>query len=165
MKKAFGLSLALILILLFSVSCGISQDKYDKVNSSLAAAQVQIQKLQGDITAKDASLAAAQAQIQKLQGDITAKDTTLKAANDKMGKAKAEVEIFNAIFIPAMTGELNNMSEAEGTKLFLGLRDKVVAIGDPLLTTKIQAVIDSGSNEATLAFFQYLLEDIARTVQ
>ncbi len=60
MKKALSSGLALIMVLLilpFLVSCsGISQEKYDKANSDLAAAQAQIQKLQGDLTAKDAEL-------------------------------------------------------------------------------------------------------------
>lgn len=145
MKKAFGLVLALIIILLFSVSCGISQDKYDKVNSDLAAAQVQIQKLQSDITTKDA---------------------TLKAANDKLAKAKNEIGVLNTIFIPAMAGELNNKTQSELMTVFLGWRDKVNTIGDPVLTAKFQAIVDTaGNEETTMAFFQYLLEDIARAVQ
>jgi hypothetical protein len=153
MKKAFGLVLALILILLLSASCGIAQDKYDKVTSDLTAAQVQIQKVQGDLAAKNT--------------ELSTKASELKAAQDKLGKAKAEVEIFNAIFIPAMSGELNNMSEAEGINLFFNLRDKVKAIGDPTLTAKLQAVIDSGSSDETviLPFFVYLLEDISRALE
>ena len=145
MKKAFGLGLALILILLLSVSCGISQDKYDKVTSDLAAAQVQ---------------------IQKLQGDLTAKDTEFKAANDKLAKAKNEINVLNTIFIPAITGEFNNKTQTEMLTVFLGWRDKVNTIGDSALTAKFQAIIDSsGSEEATMAFFQYLFEDIAKTLQ
>jgi len=150
MKKGISLGLALIMVVLlfpFLISCssGISQDKYDKVNADLTAAQVQIQKLQGDITTKDA---------------------TLKSANDKLAKAKNEINVLNTIFIPALTGELNNKTQSEMMTVFLGWRDKVNTFGDPALTAKFQAIIDSSGGEAaTMAFFQYILEDIAKTLQ
>ena len=149
MKKTLISGLALIMmvmVLTFPVSCsGISQEKYDKMNSDLAAAQ---------------------AQIQKLQGDLTAKDTELKATNEKLGKARNEIDVLNAIFIPAIKGELNNKTQDEMTNMFLVWRDKVNTIGDPTLTAKFQAIMDSGGgNEASMAFFQYLLEDIEKTLQ
>jgi outer membrane murein-binding lipoprotein Lpp len=149
MKKVFSSGLAIIMVVLvlpFLVSCsGISQEKYDKVNSDLAAAQ---------------------AQIQKLQGDLTAKDTELKATNGKLGKARNEIEVLNAIFIPALMGELNNKSPDEMTSVFLSWRDKVNTIGDPTLTAKFQAIMDSGGgNEATMEFFRYLLVGIETTLK
>jgi outer membrane murein-binding lipoprotein Lpp len=149
MKKALssGLILTMLaLVITFLVSCsGISQEKYDKVNSDLTAAQ---------------------AQIQKLQGDLTAKDTELKATSAKLAKAKNEIEVLNSIFIPALTGELNNKTQDEMTSVFLSWRDKVNTIGDATLSTKFQAIMDSGGgNEATMAFFRFLLEDIEKTVK
>jgi hypothetical protein len=146
-KKGFCLVLGLVILLLLSVACsgGVSQDKYDKVNGDLAAAQVQ---------------------AQKLQGDLTVKDTQLKTANDKLALAQSEIEIINTIFIPAFKGELDNVTETESMNLFLSMRDKVNAVGDSELTAKFQAIIDSiGSDEATLAFFIYLMEDISRTLK
>jgi outer membrane murein-binding lipoprotein Lpp len=149
MKKAFSSGLALIMVVLvlpFLVSCsGISQEKYDKVNSDLAAAQ---------------------AQIQKIQGDLTAKDTELKATDGKLGKARNEIEVLNAIFIPAIMGELNNKSQDEMTSVFLSWRDKVNTIGDSTLTAKFQAIMDSGGgNEVTMEFFRYLLVDMEKTLK
>jgi len=152
MKKAFGLALILILLLMLSVSCGISQDKYDKVVSELSAAQVQIQKLQGDLNVKTT--------------ELSAKEAQLKATNDKLTKAKNEVEVLNNIMIPSLTGEYNNKTETELLNLFFGWRDKVNAIGDASLNAKFQALIDTkGSDVATMAFLQYLFEDIARTLK
>ena len=149
MKKTLSSGLALIMLVLvlpFLVSCsGISQEKYDKVNSDLTAAQTQ---------------------ILKLQDDLTAKDTELKANDAKLGKAKNEIEVLNAIFIPAITGELNNKSQDEMASIFLSWRDKVNTIGDPTLSTKFQAIIDSGGgNEVTMEFFRYLLVQIGETVK
>lgn len=149
MKKAINSSLLLIMLLMslpLLVSCsGISQEKYDKANSDLTTAQ---------------------AQIQKLQGDLLAKDNELKAVKVKLDKVNSKIEILNDIFIPAITGELNNKTQNEMADIFLGWRDKVNAIGDPTLTEKFQMIVDSGgSNDATNEFFKYLLEDIEKTVK
>ena len=133
MKKAIGLGMVVILVLLFSVSCGggVAQDKYDKVNSDLAA-----------------------------------KTAELKAATDKLALVKGEVEIFNTIFLPAMRGDLDNMSDTDSMNLFLSVRDKVIAVGDSELTAKFQAIIDSaGSDESVFDFFIYLLEDISKELK
>jgi hypothetical protein len=133
-KKAIGLGMVVILVLLFSVSCGgggVAQDKYDKVNSDLAAKTVE-----------------------------------LKTATDKLALVKSEVEIFNTIFLPAMRGDLDNMSDTDSMNLFLSLRDKVIAVGDSELTTKFQAIIDSaGGDEPVFDFFIYLLEDISKELK
>ena len=148
-KKAINSSLALIIVLLalpFLVSCsGIPQEKYDKANSDLADAQ---------------------AQIQKLQGDLLAKDTALKAIKEKFDKANSEIGILNDIFVPAISGELDNKTQDEMADLFLDWQAKVNAIGDPTLTEKFQMIIDSGgNNNVSNEFFKYLLEDIAKTVK
>jgi len=149
MKKTLSLGLSLFLLLMvlpFLVSCsGISQEKYDKVNSDLTSTQ---------------------AQIQKLQGDLTAKDTELKATQIKLDKVNSKIEILNDIFIPAITGDFDNKTQNEITDIFLSWRDKVNAIGDTTLAAKFQMILDSGnSNDATNEFFKYLLEDIAKTVK
>ncbi len=89
-----------------------------------------------------------------------------KATNEKLGKARNEIEILNAIFIPAMKGEFNNKTQDEMMSMFLSWKDKVNTVKDTILTAKFQAIMDGGgSNEATMAFFQYLLEDIEKTVK
>jgi len=147
MKKFLGIGLALILILLLSVSCssGVSQEKYDKVNSDLTAAQ---------------------AQIQTLQTQLSAKESELGASNDKIKAAKAEIDVFNAIFIPAMSGEFANMSETEMMNLFLKWRDQVTSLGDADLTSKFQAIINStGGQQETMDFFLALFQDISKSLE
>jgi septal ring factor EnvC (AmiA/AmiB activator) len=153
-KKYIVSGLAILLVLPFLVSCGsgISQEKYDKVNSDLTNALVQVQKLQGDI-------ASVQAQTQKLQNDLT-------ATQDKMKLTKSKIEIINAILLPALKGELDNMTQTQMLNLFLGWRDKVTAMGDATLTAKFQAIIDSnGGSAETLAFFLYLFESLPKTLE
>jgi len=143
--KNIGLGLALMLVLLLLSACGVPQEQYNKLNSDLAAAQ---------------------AQIQTLQSDLTAKESDLKATQEKIVQATSKMEVLNAIFIPAMKGELNNMTQTETVTYFFTWRDKVNAIGDPVLTSKFQSIIDSGgADEVTLSFFLYLLENIPKTLE
>jgi outer membrane murein-binding lipoprotein Lpp len=147
MKKTLVLVMAVVLISLLSISCssGVSQDKYDKVNSDLAAAQ---------------------AQIQTLQTQLSAKQSEFDASSAKIVKAKADIDVLNAIFIPAMSGEFNNMTEAQIMNLFIGWRDKVNAIGDTALTAKFQAIIDSnGGQQETMDFFMALLQDTSKSLE
>jgi len=146
MKKAIVISIALVLMLFLLPSCaaGVPQEEYDRVSSDLTAAQ---------------------AEIQSLQSDLSAKESELEAAEEKLEQGKARIEILNAIFIPAITGELDRMTEAEAMNYFLEWRDKVKAVGDPTLTAKFQAIIDTGSDEATMDLFVYLLESIPEALE
>ena len=176
MKKAIVLGLALILMLLFSVSCGVPQKDYDKVSSDLTTAQAEIQSLQGDLSAKESDLTAAQAEIQSLQGDLSAKEAglsakenELEATKGKLEQGKARIEILNAIFIPAMTGELEGMTDTESVAYFFEWRDKIMDIEDPELTAKFEALIETFSDEAfdeaSSSFFTYLLESTADALE
>ena len=144
MKKAIIVGLALIPILLFITSCGVAQEEYDRVSSDLAVAQTE---------------------IQSLQSDLSAKETELEAAEEKLEQGKARIEILNAIFIPAITGELDRMTEAESVSYFFEWRDKVKAVGDPTLTAKFEAMLETFSDQALTSFFIYLLESIPKALE
>ena len=146
MKKAIVISIALVLMLFVLPSCaaGVPQEEYDRVSTDLAAVQ---------------------AQIQSLQSDLSAKGSELKAAEEKLEQGKVRIEILNAFFIPAITGELDRMTEAEAMNYFLEWRDKVKTVGDPTLTAKFQAIMDAGSDEATMDLFVYLLESIPEALE
>ena len=144
MKKAIMVGLALIPMLLFITSCGVPQEEFNRVSSDLAAAQTQ---------------------IQSLQGDLSAKESELQAAKGKLEQGKARVEIINAIFVPAMTGELDRMTEGEAINFFFEWRDKIKDVGDPALTAKFEAMMQTFSDEALLSFFVYLLESTADALE
>ncbi|OGO31537.1 MAG: hypothetical protein A2Z29_10695 [Chloroflexi bacterium RBG_16_56_11] len=154
MKKAIGIGLALISILLLAASCGggVSQDEYDKVSADLTAARAENQNLQTQLSTKTAELAA--------------KDSELETLKKNSARARAEMEVLNSIFIPAMTGELSDFTGAEAFNLFLGLLDKVKAIGDAGLTDSFQAIMSSETaDQAVLDFFVYLLQDILKSLE
>jgi outer membrane murein-binding lipoprotein Lpp len=161
MKKILAFGLLLIIILMFSVSCssGVSQENYDKVNSDLTAAQAQIQTLQAQVQTL-------QAQVDSKTAELSARDNDLAAAQEKWARAKAEIGVLNAIFVPSITGELYGKTDAEMANLFLEWRDQVNAIGDANLTAKFQAIMDSqGGQQQTLDFFLALLQDISKSLE
>jgi peptidoglycan hydrolase CwlO-like protein len=191
MKKILGLVSGLALLLLFSVSCGsgITQEQYDQVNADLTSAQAQVQTLQADLNARTEELAdkndkldestqkwqestedlaAAQAQISALEVQVTDKTDELAAKTDEINNmqentelVKTEYEILYILFMPALTGEIYDMSPSEQMDLSLDMRDKVDATGDPVLSSKFQALIDGGgSEEAVIDFYAYLMDAI-----
>lgn len=107
----------------------------------------------------------AQDKYDKATSDLAIKTDELQAANTKLAKVKNEIAVINAFLLPSMTGEINQMTQSETMNLFLEWRDKVNLIGDSSLSAKFQAMIDNlGSEASTIAFFKYLLEDTAKTV-
>jgi hypothetical protein len=140
MKKAIVLIIGLILVLAFTVSCssGVAQTAYDKAVS--------------DLTAKTA--------------ELNQVKTGLDAANVKLVKAKNELAMFNEIFIPALDGTLNTMSQADQTKLFQDLQTKVDAMKDAALSSKFAAITSSsGGSQETMDFFLYLLQDMEKALK
>ena len=154
MKKAILIGMVLVLVLFLIPSCaaGVPQEEHDKLVSDLAAVQTQIQSLQSDLAAKET--------------ELSTKESELETTREKLEQGKARIEILNAVFIPAITGELDRMTEAEAVNYFFEWRDKIKDVGDPALTAKFQALIDSGfSDEALNAFFIYLLESIPTALE
>jgi len=158
MKKAIVIGMALVLVLFLMTSCGVSQQEYDKVGSDLTTAQTQIQLLQGELSAKET--------------ELSAKESELKVTKEKLKQGKARFEILNAIFMPALTGEIEGMTEAEALIYFFEWRDKIIDVEDPTLIVKFEVMIETLSAEtwlsfyeASLSFFVYLLESTADVLE
>jgi len=149
------------------------QSDYEEVTGKLKAAQDQIKTLQKDYDKASSELKAVQSQIESLQGDYDQVKEELKAAQDqietlqqKMKRAKAQAEIVGGIFIPAMTGELDQMTDAEVARWFLGWLDNIEAVEDPVMEKKLQALIESEfGDKEMIDFFIYLLESIPKTLE
>lgn len=139
--------LSIVLTSLIAVSCvaTVSQEQYDKLGAELSAAQAQVEALQSD-------LESAQSRIALLEEKIT--------------RAKAQADIISGLFVPALTGELNEMTAAESTRFFLEWRDQVEASGDILLKDKFQTLMDAEfANEGMMDFFLYLFENLPKTLE
>jgi len=138
MKKAIGAGLALILVLFLLISCGVPQEKYDELSANLTAAQTQMRSLQAE-----------KLDLQK-----------------KIDEGKARVEILNALLLPFLRGEGAAMTEMQSLNLFLDFRDKIKALGDPVLSAKFEAILaDPDTEQASRSFYLYLLESITKTLK
>ena len=160
MKKTIWLVAGLVMVLLFAVSCGgVSQEAYDKATGDLAAKTAELKNSTDDLTAKTAELQALNTKYDQTNSDLA-------AVNTKLTKAKNEIAILNAIFLPAITGEMEQMSDAEGEKLLQEIEANVNTIGDAVLTKKYNAMKDSnGDADTTMDFFVYLLQDMEKTLE
>ena len=189
MKRAITVGLILVLTALVLTSCGggwVTKEDYNKVYNDFLTGQTQAQNLQKDLTTAQSEtqslrgelttskttvqslrneLYDTQTNFQSLQSDLTAKDAELEATERRLKEAKARVELLNAILIPAFKGELDRMTDLQALDYFLKFRDKVKETGDPVLTQRFEAMINTYSDEATnleatLSFYIYLLESI-----
>ena len=140
-----------------------------KEKSSL---ETELEGVQSDLTKSQAEHATLVKEKSNLETELRGVESDLTSAQGKydescvkLEQGKARIEVLNAIFIPAITGELDGMTEAEALAYFLKWRDKVNTIGDAVLTTHFEAIISELSDEASIAFFLYLLESIPEVLE
>jgi hypothetical protein len=159
-KKWLLVCIPLLSIALLVTGCGVPKEDYDAVIAERDSAQAEIQSVKAELTAS-------QANVSELTSSLDGATAELQAAKECMSSAKIKAEIVNALFIPAMTGELDQMSETEGMNYFLEWRDKIVSSKDPVLLEKFDALIasDFGDEQPFMDFFIYLLESIPETLE
>ncbi len=113
-----------------------------------------------------AELTDTKAELADTEAELTSTEAENAALNETLEEAKARMEIIEGIFVPALTGELDEMTENEAVDWFLEWRDQIMAIGDPTLEARFQAFIDSNFSDAALtSFFVYLLESTAEALE
>ncbi len=134
MKGRGLIGIALLLVsslVLGGCADGVSQDDYEAIVAERDAARAEVVTLQSELAS--------------LEG--------------KMARAKALAEVVSGLFVPALTGELEQISENESMRYFLEWRDKVEASGDPLVQDKFETLIESRfPDEQMRDFFLYLFE-------
>lgn len=93
------------------------------------------------------------------RAEVVTLQSELASLERKMARAKALAEVVNSLFVPALTGELEQISENESMRYFQEWRDKVEASGDPLAQDKFETLIESRfPDEQMRDFFLYLFE-------
>jgi hypothetical protein len=159
-KRWFLIGGTFMLVSLLLIGCGVPQEDYDSVIAERDSAQAELQSVKAELTAS-------QANVSELTSSLDRATAELQAAKECMSSAKIKAEIVNALFIPAMTGELDQMSETEGMNYFLEWRDKIVSSKDPVLLEKFDALVasDFGDEQPFMDFFIYLLESIPETLE
>lgn len=107
---------------------------------------------QEDYEAMVAERDAARAEVVTLQSELASLER-------QMTQAKALAEVVSGLFVPALTGELEKISENESMRYFQEWYDKVEASGDPLVQDKFEALIESRFPDEQMGdFFLYLFE-------
>lgn len=161
-----GIMIFLIPLMLANCTAGVSQEEYDQVNSELATAQAQVDSLESDLSTAQEEIETLESDYEEVQSDLQDSQDKIEALEEKIKQAKAQAEVINGLFVPALTGELDTMTEEEAINYFLDWRDKVEATGDPTLKEKFQGLIDSGfADDQMLDFFLYLFESIPNTLE
>ncbi len=113
-----------------------------------------------------AELASTEAELANTEAELTDTEAELTEIDETLEEAKARWEIIEGIFVPALTGELDEMTETEAVDWFLEWRDQIQAIGDPVLEAQFQAFIDSNFSDAAFeSFFTYLFESMAEALE
>jgi septal ring factor EnvC (AmiA/AmiB activator) len=152
--------------MLANCTAGVSQEEYERVNSELATAQAQIESLENDLSTAQEQIETLENDYEEAQNDLQDSQDKVEALEEKIKQAKAQAEVINGLFVPALTGELDIMTEEEAINYFLDWRDKVEASGDPTLKEMFQELIDSGfADDQMMDFFLYLFESIPDTLE
>ncbi len=113
-----------------------------------------------------AELVSTEAELTSTEAELTSTEAELTEINETLEEAKARMAIIESIFVPAFTGELDELTEAEAMAFFLEWRDQIMAIGDPVLEAKFEACIDSYFfGTACFNFFVYLFESMAEALE
>ncbi len=138
-RGLIGMVLLLVsLVMLGGCAGGVSQEDYEAMVTERDAAQTEVVTLQGELVSLE----------------------------QKMTQAKALAEVLRGLFVPALTGELEKISENESMRYFLEWRDKVEASGDPIARDKFEALAESGfPDEQMTAFFLYLFEALPERLE
>ena len=164
--KKFFLGIGLILVLIFAASCGgPSLKDYTQATNDLASLNATLQQ------AND-RLQQAASDLQQANDDLEVKSAEVDSLNDssnetgtKLHKLKLELAIYNAVFIPALTGELNNASEGEQQKIMDEIEVNIKLLDDAILLRKYNQMKFSGETDATAEFFLYILQDMEKTLK
>ncbi len=141
-----------IVAVLLAASTGVGFWMLSDTKAELASTEAELVSTEAELTSTEAELASTEAELAEI-------DETLE-------EAKARWELIEGVFLPVLTGELNEMTEAEAGAWLLEWQAQIIAIGDPTLEALFQEFIDSVINdEAAFNFFVYLFESMAEALE
>jgi len=136
-----------------------TQDDLDETKNVLATSQ-------SDLAETENTLATAQSNLAETNNNLIEADSTIEVLQQNMAQAKILVEIVNMLFVPALTGELFELSESEAWDVLMEWRDSVKASGDPVALEKFEAMMDSSDDdELVIDFLVYILTAIPKKLE
>lgn len=168
LKRWLVVGLMLLLVTLLVVGCGIPQEEYDAVvaerdtaQTQVASVQSKLDKAQSQIENLESELAEEESQIETLQSEVEEAQSEIEALNKKIAYAKVLAKIVESIWVPAMTGELDLMSEDESMWLFLKWNYDISNSGDTILQEKYGAFINANfAYDKLLDLLIYIFETV-----
>ena len=116
------------------------------------------------LASTEAELVSAETELVSTEAELVSTEAELTDTNETLEDARARMEILAGIFLPVITGELDQMTEAEIINWFVEWRDQILAIGDPILEAKFQAAVDSLHEADLMSFFVYLFDSMAEVL-
>ena len=129
----------IVFVIIIFVGCsGIPQQEYDDLQDELDRANEKIDELQNEI-------------------DIL---------TDKITSVKAKSDIISGLFVPTITGEIEDFSSSQSVAMLLEWTEKIEESGDPVLKEKYQDLLNSGFDDDKLSiFFIYLFKSMSEDLQ
>ncbi len=129
----------IVFVFIVFIGCsGVPQQKYDDLQNELDKANEKNGELQNEI-------------------DILTKI---------ISSAKAKSDIISGLFVPSITGEIDDFSNSQSVAMFLEWTEKIEESGDPILKEKYQDLLNSGFDEDKLSiFFIYIFKSMSEDLQ
>ena len=129
----------IVFVFIVFIGCsGVPQQKYDDLQNELDKANEKNGELQNEI-------------------DILTKI---------ISSAKAKSDIISGLFVPSITGEIDDFSNSQSVAMFLDWTEKIEESGDPILKEKYQDLLNSGFDEDKLSiFFIYIFKSMSEDLQ
>ena len=119
-----------------------------------------------ELTSTKTELADTDAELLSTEAELASTEAELAEIDETLEEAKARWELIEGVFLPALTGEFYEMTEAEAGAWLLEWQGQIIAIGDPTLEAQFQEFIDSDfSDEAAFDLFVYLFESMAEALE
>jgi septal ring factor EnvC (AmiA/AmiB activator) len=164
--KNFFLGLGLILVLLLAASCGgPSLKDFNQATNDLASLNATYQQVNNNLQRVNNELQQVNSDLQVKTAEVDSLNDSNNETQTRLNKVKIELAIYNAVFIPALTGELNNAGEEEQQKIMDEIEADINLLDDPIMLRKYNQMKFSGDSDATAEFFLYILQDMENTLK
>jgi chromosome segregation ATPase len=140
-----------------------ANDKYSILSGNWTLLQAEFDELNDTYEKASGDLTEANSGLTIANGDLSKANSDLTAVNAKMEKLGHEIVVLNALFIPAITGQIKSMTPQEADEMEKIMESNIEAIGDPTLSAKYIAMKYGGTNTQFASdFYEYLLTDMEK---
>jgi outer membrane murein-binding lipoprotein Lpp len=126
---------------------------YDTLKKNNDVLKVEHETLQSDLTGTKADLEETQATLENTKTDLADAISDISALESKLVKVKTKMDILKSMFVPSLSGEYINYTEAETFAWFLEMQTLVEKSNDTALQDEFETLIMGDSSEQDFANF------------